>query len=325
MTTGKIICYASIPAIILAIVVLSIILTSRQDTNNTVRIAYIASSSCLPIFVADHHGYLQQNGTEVILIRAESSAEAINLVLAQRADIVIQMNMSGVFGAWGASPEKFKCFMPAIETDSDNFDYILVHADSKIKKAEDLRGKTVGLRQGPSDLLLGELYFRKHGVDPKKDLILLQMQQKQLLDALHAKNIEAVITVDPDATIALSKLNVAILKRFYRGELLNPFPATCNLVGTRFLQEHSQLFAQVVKGLKRAVDDIRTDRSKSLAILPHYIPIDANLVLDVGIPQFTTDYAAHMDLLQSVANLYADGKVIPRAPPIADLFISTAD
>lgn len=290
-----------------------------------VRIVYTPVSSSLPLFVADRRGYLKRDGLEVVLTRVESAAEAINLMIADNADIVIQQNMSGVFGAWITSPSKFKCFMPAIETDTENFDYILVQSNSSIKSAEDLRGKTVGLRQGPTDLLLGELYLRKHGLDPKQDVILLQMQSKQLLDALHSKHLDAAITVDPDATIALSKLRVAVLKRFYRGELLNPYPATCNLVRKQFLVKHASVFDHIVRGLKHAIDDIESDRSAAVDTMAFYTPIDPKLVGNVGIPVFTKDYAAHADGIRSVVRLYEEGGVIPRAPSLADLFIATPD
>ena len=291
----------------------------------SVRLVYIPTSSGLPFFVADHKGYLKLDGAEVVVIRAESPSEAINLILAGRADIAIQLNMSGVFGALIASPNTFKCFMPTIETDDSNFDYILVPEASSISAPEDFRGKTIGLRQGPTDLLLAQLYLRKHGIDAQKDVILLQMQSKQLLDGLHSKSIDAAFTNDPDATIGINNLKIVTFKRFYRGELLNPFPATCNLVRTKFVNENPALFEHVVIALKRAINDINKDLGSSLTVMPHYTPIEPKLASKVGVPVFSTDYMIYTELLQKLANVYEEGKAISHAPSINKIFISTPD
>ncbi len=300
------------------------VLRRDQEPRKT-RVAYLPVTTSLPFFVAEGKGFFSRNGVEVEAIRVEGAGEAINLLVSGRVEVAIGINMAGVFSATLTSPGKIDSFMPAVETIDHHYDYLLKTKGSPIVDAAGLRGKRLGIRQGPSDLLIGKLYLEKHGLAADRDVTIIQMQPKQLLDALHSGQIDAAMTNDPDATMAIARLNVEMLQPFYRGDVLPQYPSTCNLVNPRFRDAEPDKFRRIVRSLAEGIDAIEADPRGCLALLPGYIPIEAELATQVGVPTFHKFSSDLIPSFQILINLYAKSGVLDRELEASPLFIDDSE
>lgn len=291
----------------------------------TVRVVYIPFSTSLPFFVALDRGYFESEGVRVVPIRAEGSSEAINMLLTSRADVSISNNMGGVFAAAGRSPGSLRLFMPCVETSERFYDYLLVPADSKVQSVQDLKGKRVCIRQGPSDFVIGSLFFRKVGIDPEKDIVLIQMAPRQQLDALKSGNVDAILTVDPDATVAIERLGARLLLPFYRGSVFNPYPSTSNSVRAEFWQRDKDSVRKVFRALKKAIEEIDRDSAQAKEILTKYTAIDAEIARKINIPLFVINVEPFLDRIQLVADAYYENNLNSVKVSVAELFLTEGE
>ena len=300
----------------------------KQDEHmpaDTVRVVYIPFSTSLPFFVALEKGYFDEEGVKVLPTRAEGSSEAINMLLTGKVDISIENNMGGVLAAAGRSPGSLRLFMPCVETNEKYYDYLLVPGNSSVKSVEDLKGKRVCIRQGPSDFVIGSLFFKKLGIDPEKDILMIQMHPKQQLDALKMGQVDAVLTVDPDATVTIERLGARLLLPFYRGKVFNPYPSTSNSVTTKFWEQHPSAVRKFATALKRAVRDIEKDPVAAKRILPKFTAIDVDIADKINIPEFAIDPGPLLHKIQVVADTYYAHGLNPVKVDVMDLFLTAKD
>lgn len=314
---------------VLVIIVLPLMFCGcRRDEHtpaDTVRVVYIPFSTSLPFFVASEKKYFESEGVEVIRTRAEGSSEAINMLLTGKADISIENNMGGVLAAVGRSPGSLRLFMPCVETSEKFYDYLLVPGDSDVYSVEDLKGKRVCIRQGPSDFVIGTLFFRKMGIDPEKDILMTQMEPKQQLDALKVGRVDAILTVDPDATIAIERLGARLLLAFYRGKVFDPYPSTCNSVTDNFWRQHPDAVRKIARALARAVHDIEKDPAEAKQVLPKFTAIDVEIAQKINIPEFVIDAGPLLHRIQTVADTYYEHDLNPARVNVEASFLTIKD
>jgi ABC-type nitrate/sulfonate/bicarbonate transport system substrate-binding protein len=306
--------------------VISMLASRPVLKSQPIRVAYTPVTTCLPFFVAHKKGYFGEQEMELRLV--QSSQEAMIMLLSKEVDIVIQQNMSVVFSAWLNAKDHFLCFMPAIETPDRSFDYILVRKDSNITSVKDLKGKAIGFRRSATDRLLAKLYLDVHKLRLGEDVKPEEFDAPLLSSKLISKNIDVAFTVDPDATIALNKFpnEIIVLKKFYRGDFCNPYPATCNAVSTDFYQQRSGEFKVITKGLKLAIQDIEQKREESMSIMAdskYTLIKDADIAKQVGVPLFANDYLEYAKDIQKTIDIYVNGKVLKQAVELDKVFIST--
>lgn len=78
---------------------------------------------------------------------------------------------------------------------NENFARILARKDRGISKAEDLRGKRLGIKKGVVSHIFADYYLRKHGMT-FEDLDVRYMEQKDMPDALALGQIDAAACSD---------------------------------------------------------------------------------------------------------------------------------
>jgi ABC-type nitrate/sulfonate/bicarbonate transport system substrate-binding protein len=141
-----------------------------------------------------------------------------------------------------------------------------VKDDSPIKKVEDLKGKTVGISiigggtQGPFNLEL-----RKHGVDPEKDIKLVEVAFPLSEDALRQGRVDATNFVQPFAARAEAK--GGIRKLF---ELADAVPNIVHIVEAcrkDFVDKNPELVKQYVKDITAGLKMALANRDETLKVV----------------------------------------------------------
>ena len=300
--------------------------SKTADDGKLVKLVFIPLTSDLPLFVAQEKGYFAQEGIKIATVRSANSSEAINAVLAGEVDGSIMNNYNVLFGAELRSPGRLRLFLPCAETDSDFVSYLLAKEGGSIKTIGDLRGKRIGTYGGASQLLALKLFLRSvAGLDPDKDVNLIQVSTSLQTQALSAGQFDALFTVEPYATIARQKYDATSVVDFARGYIMDPFPAGACSFSSDFLKNRPEDAKKVIRALERAVTYIRSFPDSAKAILPAYTPLAPSVAQATTIYRFKGFGEENTDQIQKLADLYATNGILPGNVNVKSMFIAASE
>lgn len=254
------------------------------------RIAYpSAAASFIPLWAAQDAGFFQKQNLAVELLAIRSSPMAMAALLSGEIDVVvgganpgISMQLQGykdiaLFGGLFNTFLFSICSLPTIED--------LVQ----------LKGKRLGVtRFGGSNDFAGRYFLRQRGIDPNRDLTLIQVgSQDDLLRALLAKNLDAAVMGYPAALIA-KKNGLRELADLTRSGLR--YQLTAFVAKKSFLAEKQALMVRFFRALAESIHFLRARPKEGMAITKRYLRIGDD------------------DILQAVYDLHV--KLLPKLPEI---------
>jgi len=144
--------------------------------------------------------------------------------------------------------------------------YWAVKDDSPIKKVEDLRGKTVGISiigggtQGPFNLML-----KRHGIDPDKDIKLVEVSFSLSEDALRAGRVDSTNMNQPFAARAEAK--GGIRKLFALEEAVPNIVHIVEACRKDFVDKNPELVKQYVKDITAALKMALANRDETMKVV----------------------------------------------------------
>jgi len=193
--------------------------------------------------------------------------------------------------------------------------YWAVKEDSPIKTVADLKGKTVGISiigggtQGPFNLML-----RRNGLDPEKDIKLVEVSFSLSEDALRAGRVDAVNMNQPFAARAEAK--GGIRKLFALNEALPNIVHIVEACRKDVVEKNPELVRSYVRditlGLKKALADraetmkVVSEITKApVAVLDTYLLKDNDFAREPGAaPNFAG--------IQAMLDVYADTGLVSK-------------
>ncbi|MBV9077765.1 MAG: ABC transporter substrate-binding protein [Methylobacteriaceae bacterium] len=200
--------------------------------------------------------------------------------------------------------------------------YWAVKEDSPIKSVADLKGKTVGISiinggtQGPFNLML-----KRAGLDPEKDIKLVEVTFPLAEDALRQGRVDAVNMNQPFAARAEAKGGVR--KLFSLSEALPNIVHIVEACRTDFLAKNQDLARMYVRDLTLGMKKALADREQTMKVVSE--------VMRVPVPVLETyllkdnDFARRPDAspdfpaIQAMLDTYYDEKLVSK-PLKADDF-----
>jgi ABC-type nitrate/sulfonate/bicarbonate transport system substrate-binding protein len=185
--------------------------------------------------------------------------------------------------------------------------------DSPIKKVEDLKGKTVGISiigggtQGPFNVEL-----RKHGVDPDKDIKLVEVSFPLSEDALRQGRVDSTNFVQPFAARAEGK--GGIRKLF---ELADAVPNIVHIVEAcrkDFVDKNPELAKQYVKDITAGLKMALANRDETLKVVNEVmkapIPVLDSYLLKSNDFAREPGAAPNFAAIQAMFDVYTETKMI---------------
>ena len=124
-----------------------------------------------PAYVAIAKGYFEELGMDVTLATAQGGDKSVAIMLSNQADIALIGPESAIYVQNSDSPVKIPIFCGLTATDG----FMLVGRE-KVDKFDwsMLKGKEIlGFRPGSTPLLFLEAALRQNGLDPQKDVKLM--------------------------------------------------------------------------------------------------------------------------------------------------------
>lgn len=288
-----------------------------------VKIALCPYTGDLPFFIAIEKGYFKEQGLQVKDIRCGNSTEALNALLADKVDIIAPISFSAIIAAEIKSPGDVKLFMAGGESDKTIGSYLLVRKDSPITSIEQLKGKKIGTYTGATQLLYLKLFLKKVGLDPEKDVTIIQVGPALQAQALDAGQFDALFTIEPYSTIALEKGIAKVLIENPRVKyIVSPFFSGSAAVSSLFLEENPEALKKVYKAVAKAIDFIRKNEIEARNFLPKYTPLEPSIAQKAGLLEwYKVDEPINMDAIQKIPDLLYENGILSARVQIKDIFL----
>ena len=237
--------------------------------------AYSAESSwSLATWVAHDGGFFKKYGLDVDLVLIRSPSTITAALLAGEAPM-IQLGGNGTIqaGLQGADCVNVLTLVPLIPQS------LVVTSD--IKTTEDLKGKRFGVsRFGALSDLVIRRYFRKFGLDPAKDVTIVQIGGiPELLAAMKAGAISGG-SLSPPVLTAAKKAGFKELADFE--SLDYKYPATTIATTRSFIQRRRDLALNFLRGEIEGIHAIKTQKTFAVNVLKKYMRISDPEVLEEG-------------------------------------------
>lgn len=244
------------------------------------------SATIMPEWVAQDAGIFQKHGLEVDLQYAASATSVSAVVSGQMQ--VATVGLSEVVGAITGGAD-----LLVIATQVPAYPYYFEVAPS-IQSAADLRGKAVGIsRTGSSSDIATRVVLKKFGLDPDKDVQLVQTGS--VTDrgaAMQSGAIQAAVASPPE-TLAAERLG---WHKLYDLAGLGLPAVTLGLVVQRGYRDANRAVLQsYVDSVVEGIALTKSDRARAEALLKSNVNIEAQEDLDV-----TYDYYSGNTLLPSL-------------------------
>lgn len=251
------------------------LLPSASAQLTRLRAAYSAESSwSLATWVAFDGGYFKKYGLDVDLVLIRS-ASTITAALIAGETPMIQLGGNGAIQAalQGADTVNVLTLVPIIPQS------LVVTPD--IKTADDLKGKRLGVsRFGALSDLVIRRYLRKFGLDPAKDVAIVQVGGiPELLAAMKAGAISGG-SLSPPVLTAAKK---AGFKEFGDFETLDyKYPAVAVATTKSFIQRQRAAALNFLRAEIEGIHAIRMQKNFAVNVLKKYMRIGDPEILEEG-------------------------------------------
>jgi ABC-type nitrate/sulfonate/bicarbonate transport system substrate-binding protein len=193
--------------------------------------------------------------------------------------------------------------------------YWAVKEDSPIRKVEDLKGKTVGISiigggtHGPFAMML-----KKHGLDPEKDIKLVEVSFSLSEDALRAGRVDATNFVQPFAARAEGK--GGIRKLFALADVLPNMVHIVEACRKDFVDKNPELVKHYVKDITAGLKLALTNRAETLKVVSEImkapIPVLDTYLLKQNDFAREPGAAPNFDAIQAMFDVYTDTRMIDK-------------
>ncbi len=193
--------------------------------------------------------------------------------------------------------------------------YWAVKDDSPIKTVADLKGKTVGISvigggtHGPFNLML-----RKAGLDPDKDLKLVEVPFSLSEDALRSGRVDAVNMNQPFAARAEAKGGTR--KLFSLSEAVPNIVHILEACRKDFVDKNPELVSMYVKDITRGMKMAVADRDETMKVVSEVmkapIPVLDTYLLKPNDFAREPGAAPNFAGIQAMFDIYTDNKMIPK-------------
>lgn len=299
-----------------------------QPQLEKVKVGYQQVSYYLPAFVAKEKGFFEEQGLDVEMVQFKGTNQVVDAAIQGKIDYGAG-GYSTVFAAEAASPGQLKVFGRAVETEAGEKyqNFLLVPKNSSVQDIMDLKDGIIGTYTGTTQLLWLRLMLPKVGLDPEKDVQIMQVAPELQVNALAAGQFEALFTIEPYATIAVEKGVARVLIGNMRGKYIwDPFPAgPVGFFSAKYLKENPAKAEKIKAAVEKAVDYINAHESEAKALLPKYTPLDASIAAKVKLYKFDNDDSVYRDYVQKLADLLYEGKEIKKRIDTSALFLKEED
>jgi len=303
-----------------------------QARRDRVTVSWLPIMQTFAFYVAQEEKIFERHGLEIEAARFQAPNQIIDSLVANRADAGAPGAAAGIAVLAEAQfPGTFKVFGlqgGGVRVNRINDGLIVANA-SPIKSFADLRSKSLGHLPGIQWRTISRHMVRKAGLDPDRDVRLVELAVGLQVQAVIAGTVDATLSLEPVGSIAvaLGEAKRAVTNPVAQ-TIADPFYSGCSLLTTKFLKERPQVARRFVEALDEATALAERDYPRLRAILPRWTAVQPGQVEIVAQPYLrawgaldATDLASY----QALVDVFHSEGALRQPMRAADLILKPAD
>ncbi len=271
-----------------------------------IRLGFKRNTGYQHFFIAQEKNFFRARGVVVDGVPFESTNQMMQAVVTGDIDGTSAGSMEAIGLIEQTSPGLMKVVLTLVYDADSPFHSLLVPVNSPIHSLADLKGKRIATMPGstsPSWLKL----ILNHFFDAQRDLTIRQLEPRLQIPALQTNQVDALYTVDPTVTLAVTRGVARVLAKGPENTYILPvIPAGGAVVSTRLIRSRPETVRSLIAALDDAVDFERKNPAASRTIIAKAIKLDPTTAANIDLTRYwklsETDFAAvqkYLDLLQS--------------------------
>ncbi len=283
-------------------------------------------------YVALDRKLFEQAGIEVEAARFEAPNQIIDSLVSGRADLGAPGAAAGITALAEAKfPGTFKVF--GLQGGGNKVgrinDGLIVDRDSPVTSFADLRGKSLGHLPGIQWRTISRHLVRRAGLDPDKDIRLVELAVGLQVPAVIAGSVAATLSLEPVGSIAVALGQAKrALTNPCAAAIADPFYSGVSVLTTKFLRERPEVAAKVVRVLDEATrianaefDAVRPILPRYTAVKPDQVGVAAQPYLRAFADLDATDVASY----QALVDVFAAEHVLAAPMKVGDLLLKKTE
>lgn len=257
--------------IVLAVLLVSILSLSgcKKNTNLVkVQLNEVAHSIFYaPQYCAMELGYFKEEGIDLELVNGLGADKTMTAVLSGDADIGFMGSEASIY-VYQEGAKDYVVNFAQLTQRAGNF---LVSKDLNGTEFawQDLKGKTViGGRAGGMPEMVFEYILKKNGLDPAKDLTIVQNIEFGLTSqAFSSGQGDYTVEFEPNATALEEEENGKVVASL--GVASGKVPYTAYAARKSYIEKHPDVIQKVVNALQKGMDYVNMHTPKEIAKVIH--------------------------------------------------------
>lgn len=278
----------------------------------------------MPLYVAEEKGFFRQQGIAIQWIDVKDPGQAGKLLFSGQADFFMT-TFANLLPAEVREPGTLRLLYGIYESSERPGSFILVRPDSPIKEPGELRGKTLGTYSGPSQKAYALMVLRKLGLKEPDDVRLIQVATSAQAQGLFGGSFDALFTVEPYGSTAISKGARVIDSGVRTKYISNPFWLGSGAVLTSFAKAHPEAVKALLEALDQAAKYIVAHDAEAREILARRTSTEQSVAQKCALYTWVA-HPTKLDLtqMQEQVDFLVRENLIEKPASIANIFEGAA-
>lgn len=313
----------------LGAILLFIVLTAcNKDELETVKVGEVTRSIFYaPQYVAIEKGYFKEEGLDIELSTIPGGDKTMTALVSGGIDVALVGAETSIYVTSQGANDPIKNFAQLTQTDGtflvsrekiDNFSWDM------------LKGSTfLGQRKGGMPQMVGEFVLKQHGIDPHKDLELIQnIDFANIATAFASGTGDFVQLFEPTASVFEQEGVGHIVASF--GMESGHVPYTVFMTKQSYIDKNSEIVEKFTRAIKKAQDYVYSAPADEIAevIAPYFENTDTKLIAKVveryrNQQSFAKDPILDEEEWENLQNIMDEAGELPKRVDYNDLVDTT--
>jgi len=305
---------------ILLLIVILFIWSCKNDKINEVSFGYQPFGSNLPFFIAMEKGFFEEEGLIVKPVKIVSANDAANAIINGHIAGNATVPLNVLLNIEENQPGLMKIFMIKATSSQTWSDYLLVRKGSAIKSISQLKGKKVGCYPGSAQQTIIKIIL-SHFI-AKDDFVIVEMPPSTQLQGLDSGQIDALLTYDDLALMALeNKIAETLMENPICKYVVNPLYGFPYVISSDFINEHPKEARKIIRAFYKAADFIRNNEIEARKIMAKWVGTKIEIANKVNLWDQIKSEDIKKESLQQLADIFYKYGVTKKKINTSSLYI----
>ncbi|WP_081756732.1 ABC transporter substrate-binding protein [Gorillibacterium massiliense] len=233
-----------------------------------------------PQYVALSQGFFKDEGLDVDLQTTAGGDKTMTAILSGTVDIGLVGSETSIYVYQQGADDPVINFAQLTQTDGT---FLVARKPDQNFNWDSLKGITfLGQRKGGMPQMAGEFTLKKHGIDPHKDMNLIQnIEFANIPSAFASGTGDYVQLFEPQASVFEKAGTGHVIASF--GKESGHLPYTVYMAKQSYLKKHKDVVQKFTNAIQRAQKwvDTKSVEEVANAVIPYFNKVDKDIVVSV--------------------------------------------